>query len=478
VQLYGARSKASWGIGDLGDLRRIASWKRSGLGGGMLMVNPLHAVAPTAHQQNSPYLPTSRLWRNPLYIRVTDVPGSADIDLGARALNEDRLVNRDEVWRQKRKALGEIFAAGIGSDARAWIEGQPGLLRFATWCALADIHGPDWREWPADLRRPESPAVGAWERSHGEEVRFHAWLQWVLHVQLGDAAAAGSTIVHDLAIGADPGGADAWAWQDVIAPGVIVGAPPDEFNPQGQLWGMPPFDPWKLRAAQYEPFIQLVRAAFAGGGGVRIDHVIGLFRLYWVPEDGSAVDGAYVRYPWEDLLNILALEADRAGAFVIGEDLGTVEPEVREELAARAILSYQLLWFEDRPPADWPELALAAVTTHDLPTFAGLQTGADARARRSLGLPVDPEADQHMVDRLEAVGDDLDQAYRALSASPALLAVGSLDDALGVEERPNHPGTVDEWPNWRIALPEPLEHIETSPAVRAAADALASGGRA
>jgi 4-alpha-glucanotransferase len=247
--------------------------------------------------------------------------------------------------------------------------------------------------------------------------------------------------VHDLPVGVDPAGADAWLWRDVMVESMRVGAPPDRFQPEGQDWGLPPFDPFKLRAAGYEPFVQLLRAAFRHAAGLRVDHVMGLFRLYWIPVGASPTEGTYVRYPWRDLLGILTLEATNAGAFVVGEDLGTVEAWVRQELAGRDILSYRLLWFEDDPPSQWPEKALAAVTTHDLPTVGGML------AATGDGRPV-----------REAVRS----GYAALAESPCLLVAATLEDALEVMEQPNQPGTVNEW-NWSRALPLPLERVVEDP---------------
>lgn len=506
VQLYAARSRASWGIGDLADLRRLAAWSGS-LGAGLVLVNPLHAVSPIpAVQQASPYFPSSRRWRNPIYLRVEEVAGASEVGTdqlavdelarAGRALNDDRRIDRGEVWRLKRAALELVWAArrsrgddGEGSGFDRWASAQGlGLVAFATWSALADEHGPDWRAWPGVYGRHDAPAVAAWAAEHAEAVRFHCWLQWLVVQQLESAAETGPAIVMDLAIGADPAGADAWQWQDVLAPGVTVGAPPDEFSPGGQDWGLPPFDPWRLRAAGYEPFVQVVRAAMAGGGGVRVDHVAGLSRLFWVPVGSEGPpDGVYVHYPWEDLLNVVALEADRAGAFVVGEDLGTVEPELREALAARNVLSYRLAWFEDRPVSEWPEKAMAAVTTHDLPTVSGVWTGADLSARRQIGLAVDEEAERGLRDRLAGitgitdaarpVGEVVRRVYEELAEAPSLLVTATLDDALEVDERPNQPGTLDEWPNWSIALPVALEDVEADGRVRAVAEVLSGAGR-
>jgi 4-alpha-glucanotransferase len=268
---------------------------------------------------------------------------------------------------------------------------------------------------------------------------------------------------------------------------MAVGAPPDEFSLQGQSWGLPPFDPWRLRTAGYHPFIQTIRATLGHAGGLRLDHVMGLFRLWWVPEGGSPAEGAYVRYCADDLLDIVALECHRAGAYAVGEDLGTVEDHVRKELADRGVLSYRLVRFEDTPPAKYPVQALAAVTTHDLPTVAGLWSGEDLEDQKRIGMEPNEEATQTLRDRLrEATGvsddapieDVVVATYEALSGAPCLLLTAGLDDALGVKQRPNMPGTLDQWPNWRIALPIPLEEIETDPRPRAVAAALDRRGSA
>jgi 4-alpha-glucanotransferase len=292
---------------------------------------------------------------------------------------------------------------------------------------------------------------------HERRVRFHQWLQWVLDQQL--AAAAGEIgLVHDLPVGVQADGADAWAWQDAFAQGVSVGAPPDPFNRDGQDWAVPPFDPWRLRAAGYEPFIQTVRAGFRHGIGLRIDHVMGLFRLFWIPIGFGPSAGVYVRYPHRELLDIVALESERADTFVVGEDLGTVEDVVREELAARHILSYRLLWFEEGPPAEYREESLAALTTHDLPTLAGIWEGSDPdprvreRLRRYAG-----------VTEGRPTGEVAEAAYEALARSPSRLLAATMEDALGVRERPNKPGTTTEWPNWSLALPLSLEELRRDP---------------
>jgi 4-alpha-glucanotransferase len=273
-------------------------------------------------------------------------------------------------------------------------------------------------------------------------------------------------------VGSAPDGADAWLWQDVLAGAVRVGAPPDAFNADGQDWGLPPFVPWRLRDAGYEPFVQLLRASFRHAAGLRVDHVMGLFRLWWVPEGDGPAAGGYVRYPGTELADILALESVRAGAFVVGEDLGTVEDEVRHALEARGVLSYRVAWFEDEPPPRWPPMSLAAITTHDLPTVAGVADDVD-----------DP--DGAFAPRLRALVDAAPPgdpaptvvlAHRALATAPSHLVIATLEDAVGVIERPNVPGTTTEHPNWSRALPITLEELPVHPTAGAVLDAVARHG--
>jgi 4-alpha-glucanotransferase len=486
VQLYATRSRASWGIGDLADLRAVRRMADD-QGAGFLLINPLHAVAPIAHQEASPYLPATRRFRNPLYLRVAEVPGADGVDVdeeAGRALSAAPLIDRDAVWARKRDVLMRIFLAHGGGEAFArWRQeqGRP-LQDWATWAALADRHGADWHTWPAKLRRPDAAEVGAFAEQNGATVAFHAWLQWALELQFA-AATDGMTVVQDLPIGVAGGGADAWSWQDVLAAGVSVGAPPDAFNANGQDWGSPPFIPWRLRDADYEPFIQSIRATMAGAGGLRIDHVMGLFRLWWVPADGGPVDGAYVRYPADDLLDIVALESHRARALVVGEDLGTVEEGVREALAEHGMLSYRLLWFEQEEPAAWPAAAMAAVTTHDLPTVAGLWTGADLAEQREHDTAPEPELERGRAElrrRLRGLPDDatpeqaVRRAYELLAAAPCVLLSATLEDAVAAERRPNLPGA-DGRPNWSLPLPVAVEDLRRHPLLQTVARILGEG---
>ncbi|HEV7865764.1 MAG TPA: 4-alpha-glucanotransferase [Acidimicrobiia bacterium] len=492
AQLYATRSRESWGMGDLADLRRLAHWSRR-LGAGMCLLNPLHATVP-AFPQASPYYPSSRCFRNPLYLRVEDVPGAGEphggFDLAAlaaegRALNADRRIDRERVWKLKGTALEHLwlrFRAAGGDpafDAFCAEQGEA-LTGFATHCALTERFPGAWVDWPEEYRRPDSPAVARFAADHDDRVGFHRWLQWLTESQLA-AAGAGLDLMQDLAVGVDPGGADAWLWQDTMALGMRVGAPPDEFNTRGQDWSLPPFDPWRLRLAGYDPWIRTVRAGLRAAGGIRVDHVMGLFRLFWIAVGAGPADGAYVRYRHEEMLDILALESHRAGAYVVGEDLGTVEDFVRHELHDRGVLSYRLLWFEPKRPPDFPTQALAAVTTHDLPTVAGMWTGADLAEQHALGLEPNEDGARAIRGRLAEWSGSPDEAdpadvvirtHRLLAQAPSMILTATLDDAAVVEERPNIPGTIDERPNWSIALPIPLEELEESPTATAIAEAL------
>ena len=305
VQLYGARSGDSWGIGDFGDLERLAQWSASKLGAGMMLVNPLSAASPSKPQQTSPYYPSSRRFFNPLWIRVEWIPGAQEYGGAAlekaanagRELNHTRLIDRDQVFDLKMQAFELLWKHFAGDESFTSFCREHGadLDRYATFCSLAEQHNSGWHSWPRELQHPGAAEVARFAAANTRRIEFHKWLQWLLDQQLARCASHLS-IMQDLPIGVDPDGADSWAWQDIFAKGAGVGAPPDEFNTQGQNWGLPPFVPHKLRAAGYEPFIQTIRAAFRNGGGLRIDHVMGLFRLFWIPQDMPAKHGTYVRY--------------------------------------------------------------------------------------------------------------------------------------------------------------------------------------
>jgi 4-alpha-glucanotransferase len=492
VQLYAARSATSWGMGDLADLRSLATWSK-GLGAAFLLVNPLPAVDPVLPQEASPYFPTSRRFRNPLYLRIEEIAGAGELGhlleplaTAGRQLQQQDRIRRDEVFRLKKQALELLWNRFSGSPTFESYRGELGapLRQFATFCVLVERFGSDWSKWDAEYRRPEAPGIARFAAENARRVAYHEWLQWLLDVQL--SAAGTLPIVQDMPIGINPRGADAWTWQDVLAEAVSIGAPPDMYNTQGQNWGMPPWTPRRLQAAKYEPFVQTIRALLRHAGGLRIDHVMGLFRLYWIPDGESAVNGTYVEYPAEDLLNIVALESHRAGAFVVGEDLGTVGKNVRQMLAAARILSNRLLWFEDHPTRDYPRLALAAVTTHDLPTIAGLWSGSDLAKQQTLGLSPNAEATNEIRDKLRVMTglandapavDVVRKTYELMAEAPSALVTATLEDALAIEERPNMPATTYQWPNWCIPLSEKLEALFQAPLAHSIASSLSSRGK-
>jgi 4-alpha-glucanotransferase len=490
AQLYALRSSASWGVGDFANLHRLARWSAQELGAGVLLINPLNAVSPVTPQQPSPYFPSSRRYRNLLYLRIEDIAGAAELKMdldplaaAGQALNRERRIDRDAVFRLKMDALKLLwfrFGGASRFDDFSAEQGEP-LAKFATFCALAEHHGSGWHSWPVDYRRPDSPAVMRFAADHAERVRFYQWVQWLLDEQLARAAIE-VPLMQDLPIGVDPDGADAWAWQDLFADGFTVGAPPDEYNTRGQDWGFSPLVPWKLRHAGYEPFIQTIRATLRHAGGLRIDHVMGLFRLFWIQKNSDPGRGAYVRYPEDELLAILALESERAKAYIVGEDLGTIDEKFRQQLMDSHVLSYRLVWFENDPPAGFPEQALAAVTTHDLPTIAGMWTSSDLEKQRELGLEPNEEGMNQIRDRLAAilgvsekasVEEVIRRTYELLGQAPSKIVSATLDDALAVEQRPNMPGAMaDRWPNWSLGLPKSQEELEQQILTRQIAQAL------
>jgi len=491
IQLYSTRSRRSWGIGDLSDLRRIGAWAKA-QGAGFSLASPLSAPLPLVPQQPSPYFPSSRLFRSLLFLSVEDVPGArgiAEIDSLARrahVLNRDRRIDRDAIYGLKLEALERLWTRARLHDDDGFerYEAEQGavLQDYATFCALAEEYGCGRHGWPADVRHPRAPGIARVLRRPRtrDRVRFHKWVQYQLDRQLARAAAV-LPVMQDLPIGFDADGADAWSFQDVLAEGISVGAPPDEFNTRGQNWGLPPFVPNLLRADGYEPFIQTIRASLRHAAGLRIDHVMGLFRLFWIPAGKEPAAGAYVRLPSDDLLAIVALESQRARAVIVGEDLGTVEEATRHALAEKLILSYRLVWFEKRPPSTFPELSLSAITTHDLPTVAGLWSGSDLEAQRQLQLAPNEAGTQEIQDRIAKMtkavrrtpaSTVIARLHAQLATAPSRLLTATLEDAEGVEERPNMPATTNQWPNWSIALPMPIERLKRSKLARAIARAL------
>jgi len=499
VQLYALHSPGSWGIGDFADLRTLVTGSAE-RGAGVLLVNPVQAITPVKPVRRSPYSPSSRRFANPLYLRITETdafgraPERVRAEVAALAPPPGaELIDYDAVWTAKLAAL-ELLWPHAGPVP----EPEPELAEFAAFCALAERHGPDWRTWPAEFRHPRGADLAA------PRVAFHAWIQQLCRAQLASVreAAAGMRVgvVHDLPVGVDPAGADAWALQDVLASDVTVGAPPDAFSQQGQDWNLPPWRPDRLAAAGYGPFRDVIRAVLAHADGIRVDHVMGLWRLWWIPPGRPAGEGTYVHYDASALLGVLALEAHRASAIVVGEDLGTVSDEVRSTLRERGVLRSSVLSFERDeeaegepllPPARWPADAMASISTHDLPTAAGFLRGEHVRVRAELGLLADPEAErgraaadreellaelaEHDLLPAEPTEEDLVVALHALLATSAsTLLLTSPQDALGEPRQPNLPGTVDEYPNWRIPLPGTVDEILEHPVVVRALAALRS----
>ncbi|WP_030739016.1 4-alpha-glucanotransferase [Streptomyces sp. NRRL S-31] len=539
VQLYSLLSHRSWGMGDLTDLAELAGWAGRTAGTGFVQVNPLHAAVPGAPTDPSPYRPSSRRFPDPVHLRVEDVPEFAYAEdrerlnglleraarLRAAVLDKGALIDRDAVWELKREALELVLAVPLGPGRQAAYDAfraahGRALDDHATWYALAEVHGPDWHRWPDGLRDPRSAATARARAALAGRVEFHARLAWLTDGQLRAAQRAAREagmsvgIVHDLAVGVHPAGADAWAQQDVFAAGMSVGAPPDAFNARGQDWGLPPWRPDRLAATGYAPYRDLLRALFRYAGALRIDHVMGLFRLWWVPEGSPPTEGTYVRYDADAMLAVLALEAARAGALVIGEDLGTVEPGVREALRRRGVLGTSVLWFErdwegdgrPLPPERWRADCLATATTHDLPPTAARLTGDHVDLRDRLGLLTRSAAEE----RAEATADvaewlallgslglldspaagppgsdeeeEIRAVHRFLRRTPARLTGVWLPDGTGDRRPQNLPGTWDEYPNWRLPIadregrPVPLEELVVSPRLRGLLEVLGGDG--
>ncbi|WP_426569506.1 4-alpha-glucanotransferase [Streptomyces canus] len=538
VQLYSLLSARSWGMGDLGDLAELAGWAGRALGAGFVQVNPLHAAVPGAPTDPSPYRPSSRRFPDPVHLRVEDVPEFAYVDepdrvralleragrLRETVLEKGALIDRDAVWELKREALELVAAVPLGPGRRAaycdFLAGEGEALEdHATWCALAEVHGSDWHRWPEGLRDPRSADTARARRELMDRVDFWSRLAWLTDAQLTAAqrtareAGMPVGIVHDLAVGVHPRGADAWAQQEFLAAGMSVGAPPDAFNARGQDWGLPPWRPDRLAESGYAPFRRLLRALFRYAGALRIDHVMGLFRLWWVPQGEPPTEGTYVRYDAEAMLAVLVLEASRAGAVVIGEDLGTVEPGVRETLRERGVLGTSVLWFErdwegdgrPLPPERWRSDCLATATTHDLPSTASRLTGDHVELRDRLGLltrSLEEERAEARADTGEWLGlltrlgllrgtggggdtsseeAEVQAVHRFLLRTPARMIGVWLPDGVGDRRPQNLPGTWDQYPNWRLPIadaegrPVTLEELAASPRLRALIDVLRQG---
>lgn len=536
LQLYSLRSDRNWGIGDFGDLKTVVEWTGRQLGAAVIGLNPLHALKNTKPYHISPYSPSSRLFLNDLYIDIEQVAEYhtasevkarlTDPSFRARleAARQDTLVDYDTVRSIKREILELCYQAfsrdhfkGGEPDVRPTTERGWSFHRFteregdaltsyALFQALEESRqieqgaSATWVDWPESYRVPTSAAVREFRRAHSLRVGFFQYLQWLAAEQLLSLAkttrGVGMPIgfYHDLALGSDRHGADGWRFQDVLALNADCGAPPDAFAPDGQNWGFPPFDPLRLRASGYQSMIELLRKNLRYGGAIRLDHVMALFRLFWIPRGHPASMGTYVHYRDDELLAILALESMRAEALVIGEDLGTVPDWVRERLESRGVLSYRVLYFERteagawKPPAQYPAQALAVVTTHDLATLSGYWEGADIEARSLLGLFPSEQTRTAMLSGRQwekagilaalksegllppGVSDDPAQVpsmtselteavHQYLARSPAWIVLATIEDLIGARAQANLPGTLDQYPNWCRKLGPTVEEM-------------------
>ncbi len=543
IQLYALRSRRNWGVGDFGDVHSLVDCC-VGMGADIVGLSPLHALFPHNPSHASPYGPSSRLFLNVLYLDVEAVPEFAECDAAAQlvrsrefqqhlqVLRNQELVDWPGVAAAKLRVLEILYrcfrdrqlSADLprGRTFRAYqAEGGTPLHQHAVFDALQEhLHRDDpriwgWPAWPEEFRDPGAPAVSQFAAIHCERVEFYQYLQWLVDGQL--AAVGGRSMEHglgvglyfDLALSVDPGGSEAWSHQGLYAPDVTIGAPPDGFNLNGQNWGLLAPTPERLVESAYQPFIRILRRNMRQAGAIRLDHVMSLMRLFWIPAGASPADGAYVRYPLRDLLGILALESQRSRCLVVGEDLGTVPDTLRETLAAAGVLSCRVLYFEKnpsgryKPPGDYPPEALVAVTTHDLPTLAGFWQGRDLAIRRELGLfPTEEVREQQILSRatdraalllaleregLLPDGMSADPAslpemtpalvravHLFIARSPAKILTVQLENVLGQARQANLPGTSDEYPNWRGKLDIYLEDLLTDLRVRKLSDDLRS----
>ncbi len=523
LQLYALRSRRNWGIGDFTDLT-VAVNCLAALGADAVGINPLHLLFLDDPDQASPYSPSSRRWLNPLYLDVTAVPeviasartqqwmASAPVQARLASLRATNHVDYPTVAALKREALARAF-----DDWRR--DGDP--VREANLTAFRDRHGealthvaifgalresefgPDPSHWPAELRDPQSDAVIAFAAANAVAVSFHAYLQWLADEQLAAVAArarhVGMSIglYGDLALGSSAGGSDVWAASDAYAIGVSIGAPPDDLSPDGQSWGLPPLRPTTLTGDGIDEFRAALQAAMRHMGAIRLDHVMGLQRLFWVPEGGNVDGGAYVDYPFDTLMATVAVESVANDCLVVGEDLGTVPPELRQTLHAAGVLTYRVVWFERRwdgdraflTPSEYPTQALATVSTHDLATIAGYVRGTDLEHRDRIAGGRNDEAHNVRADDVVALRSMLastaglsadepnerlvrDALHRFVAATPCALAMVQMDDVFDEIEQANLPGTITEHPNWRRKLRVPVEEWASSPEFAALREAM------
>ena len=507
AQLYSLRRLNDGGFGDTLALEHLAR-AAAERGADALAISPMHAMFSADPQRYSPYSPSSRLFLNSLYASPACILGEREVRNAIEALGiADELHDLEQLdlidWpaaaqakQRLLRALYEDFRHGHHPQHADFLsfrqtggEALENHCRFEAVQAMRAAAGEslDWRHWPAEWRTPQSPALATFAEEHREEVGFYAFAQWLIArcLERAQQAARGSGmgvgLIADLAVGADGGGSQAWSRQDELLANLTVGAPPDILNRAGQGWGISAFSPEGLKRHGFRAFIEMLRANFAHAGGLRIDHVMGLQRLWVIPMDASPKEGAYLYYPVDDMLRLLALESHRHQAIVLGEDLGTVPDGLREKLIGRAILGMRVLLFEQghdgqfKPILDWPDNALATTSTHDLPTLNGWWHSRDIDWNIQLGLIDAPTVEQWSEHRLrerqalrQALSQDpqnfvdeirnetdhmIDASVRYLGHTRAPLVLLPLEDALGIEEQANLPGTTDTHPNWRRRLP-------------------------
>jgi 4-alpha-glucanotransferase len=535
VALYGVRSRRNWGCGDFRDLRELADYVGDDLGASFIALNPLHALHNRRPYNISPYLPVSVFYQNFLYLDVeaiaefrcpaaqklwTDPAVQAEVE----AVRASELVEYERVAALKMRFLRTLFRSFLrerrdGSERaasfKAYVESEGELLdRFATYCALDEwLHArhPEmwiWTQWPEEYRDPDSPATRRFRERHSMRVLFYQYVQWQIDQQLACAQqycrsnGLAIGLYHDLALATDRFGADLWAHRRFYVSGCRVGSPPDDFSPKGQDWAFPPPCSDHHRETGYRLFTESIRKNCRHGGALRIDHVMRFFRLYWIPDGADATEGAYVRDRWEDLIGILALESVRNQVMIIGEDLGTVEPSVREALARCGILSYRLFYFERdergafKPYSEYPAQALVSTTTHDLPTLAGFWKNADIEARRQAGILTDERnyseqvegrmrEKQKILDVLfalrllpehmsrsaaeipELTGELHNAIIGFLALAPSALLAVNQEDLTKEEAQQNLPGTTfDQYPNWSRKMRFTVEELRTEPEAR------------
>lgn len=528
LQLYGLRSKKNWGIGDFRDLGEVMKVAGTRWGVSTIGVNPLHVPAAGL---SSPYSPSSRLFWSPVYLNMEGVrewrtspvlqrkAKSPKFQQALKGLRESPLVDYETVGRVKREILETLFqefrrkhlpgkphkkATSRGKAFARFVSRQQShLTAFCTFQALTEYFGTwVWRTWPKEFQHPRSKETEAFRRSHAGRIRFYQYVQWLCELQLqkldqlAQKHSLSLRLYHDLPVGIHPDGADAWIFQDQVASGITVGAPPDSFNLNGQNWGLAVPDPVRLRKEGYQFLRETLQQNMRHGSVLRIDHALGLFRMFWIPQGGTGKDGVYVRTHVDEVLAVLALESVRRKVIVVGEDLGTVTPGIRKKLDAAGLLSYRLLLFEREDgsaftqPSAYPEQALVAATTHDLPTLKGFWVGRDIVVKEKGGLYPGPEDiaqdwqrraedRQRLWEALRSEGicpaehlpvslsdDMIPFIYRYLARTPSRLLMVQLEDLLGELDTPNLPGAPESaYPSWRIRIGRELHAWLRDPAL-------------